>query len=324
MNLELTISEDAGLDAEQSQRVKQEVAWALQTISGVAGLESVPPSTSLKVRVVEDFATAVRAATRELTGVEEQRPEREAVVPVGQHLAVSDASGLRCIVLLYAGFWRHEASEACVSRLVTSLHEFGHFVIFLRRFASGIAPPLRGSHEAALARQIWEECAVDTLVDETIRSSRVFMDDLGNALGLRETQIEGLMESAMTLMPRFREWVLGRVQQYRVTGGGLELILPEFWARQTELFTILAHLVGAFRSGDQVAELHSHLESAEGFGEYMSGSWDRLVQGLCAEEAAAPALLEACLKEFSRSAGLNYEGGYLHVSRPNGVVDPER
>lgn len=324
MNLGLSIGEDAGLDEEQSQRVKQEVVWALQTLSEVAGLESVPPSTSLKVRVVEDFGAAVRAATRELTGVEEQRPEREAVVPVGQHLAVSDASGLRCIVILYAGFWRHQASEARVFRLVTALHEFGHFVIFLRRFASGVAPPRRESHEEALARQIWEECAVDTLVDETLRTSRAFTDDLGNALGLRETQIAGLMESAMTLLPRFREWVLGRVQHYRVTGDELELILPEFWARQTELFTILAHLVGAFRSGDQVAELRSHLESAEGFAEYMSGSWNKLVQGLCADEAAASDLLEACLKEFSRSAGLRYEGGYLHVSRPNGVVDPAR
>lgn len=320
MSLELTFFADATLDDAQAKRAEEEVAWALRVISEHASPQVPTLATSLEILVVEDFGAAVRAAERELTGFEALRPERELVVPVGQHLAVGGANGMRCVVVVYAGFWRHETTEAIVSRLVTAMHEFGHFVLARQRLASGVTQPQGESFERALARQLWEECAVDTLVDVALRRSRAFTDGAGTALGLRETQIEGLMHSARGLLPIFRDWVARRVQHYRVTGEGLELLLPEFRALQTELFTVLAHLVGAFR-GHGVEDLRERLESAEGFVEYLSGTWTAFVDAICAEETAAAELLVGCLNGFSRDAGLTHEAGYLRVGRPNGFPE---
>jgi hypothetical protein len=171
-----------------------------------------------------------------------------------------------------------------------------------------------------LAELLWEECAVDRLVDQLMATLFTTTDDQGRTLAPVDTYAAGYDVMVRAYLDALCHWVQVRVQRYRETYFGLAEIWQEGAPRLEELFTALSHAIGHFSATVGVDTLQARLAESSGFAAFLADDWSELVLVLeLPRVEAVPRLRDVFLRTMKRlgfSADMTERGLHVYVQEP--------
>jgi hypothetical protein len=282
----------------------------------------------LLIWITDNFDSAVNSVQTEFDLEEAGRysSRRESVRAAAKTMFFHKAARLKAAIVVNADLWDREDGESVYIRYEVLLHELCHVVWEAGHPALGNErrdnARLFEGYLRSVSSLAWEEHAIDTMANNILVALNIFRNDQGDPVQMADVLGPRFCESARQLLDSFCRWVDDRVHGYRLTGLGLQEILPELSEKVQELFVLLAHTIAMFHEAGRLQELKSGIWAGNGFASFLSADWEELTEALGQDEEPALNKIHLILTRFIERLGLRIgdlaDGGcYIHVLAPH-------
>jgi hypothetical protein len=282
---------------------------------------------NLSIYLTDQMAECVDKVRKDygMKNITPYEPMRNSVAAFGITLYHPERPPLNASIVFNQEPWMQDYGENIVLRTYLVYHEIGHVLQEAR--GSGVNWHNKDRTVMPYAETVQRLPAIlrDEFVADIIAGdvcNAILRNDKNQPIWPSEIMGPWFIDSVHQLMGNLCDFARHDVQNYRVTGIGLEGLLPKVAPLITELFLVLAHVAALYAQADKMDLLRTAMENINGFSSLVAEDWDAFLKALAKEDGAdAEAEIIRIFDAVLSRLGLRIDdlpGGnlYIHVHEP--------